>query len=394
MNKELLELLEKKKVLRSKLEAAKDLTAINALEKELDELNKQEEVLVARARIANKLNNNPGLGNPVPTPGNVPSEEDMYDTMAYRMAFMRYVCSNGAKELPGEYRSNANTTTTDVGAVIPTTIMNRIVEKMQAVGMILPLVTQTNLRGGVTYPTSTVKPVATWVAEGATSDKQKKSVTSITFAYHKLRCAVSITLETEQITLSAFEMSLVNGIAEAMVKALEEAIINGNGTGQPKGILKEDVPEERSVVLAGFALTYEDVVKAEAALPLAYENNAVYVMTKKTFMNFAGQVDNNGQPVAKVNYGASNAPERYILGRKVICCDYLPNLDANTTVNTAVALIFDLKDYAVNTNYVMGLKQYEDNDTEDQIFKSVMLADGKVIDNNGLVVIKTPATKG
>lgn len=69
MNKELLELLEKKKVLRSKLEAAKDLTAINALEKELDELNKQEEVLVARARIADKLNKNPGLGNPVPTPG-------------------------------------------------------------------------------------------------------------------------------------------------------------------------------------------------------------------------------------------------------------------------------------------------------------------------------------
>ena len=42
----------------------------------------------------------------------------------------------------------------------------------------------------------------------------------------------------------------------------------------------------------------------------------------------------------------------------------------------------------------MGLKQYEDNATEAQIFKSVMLADGKVIDNNGLVVIKTPATKG
>ena len=349
---------------------------------------------MARARIANKLNNNPGLGNPVPTPGNVPSEEDMYDTMAYRMAFMRYVCSNGAKELPGEYRSNENTTTTDVGAVIPTTIMNRIVEEMEAIGMILPLVTQTNLRGGVTYPTSTVKPVATWVAEGATSDKKKKSVEGITFAYHKLRCAVSITLETDQMALSAFEMSLAKGIADAMVKALEKAIINGSGTGQPKGILKETVPEGQTVVLEGFALTYEDVVKAEAALPLAYENNAVYVMTKKTFMNFVGQVDTNGQPIAKVNYGAANAPERYILGRKVICCDYLPNLDANSAVNTAVALIFDMKDYAINTNYVMGLKQYEDNDTEDQIFKSVMLADGKVIDNNGLVVIKTPATKG
>ena len=87
------------------------------------------------------------------------------------------------------------------------------------------------------------------------------------------------------MALSAFEMSLAKGIADAMVKALEKAIINGSGTGQPKGILKETVPEGQTVVLEGFALTYEDVVKAEAALPLAYENNAVYVMTKKTFMN-------------------------------------------------------------------------------------------------------------
>lgn len=394
MNKELLEILEKKKVLRSKLEAAQNIAELTALEKELDELNKTEEMLVARAKLANKLNVNPALGTPVPTPANVNPEEDMYDSMAYRMAFMRYVCSNGSKQLPGEYRSNANTTTSDIGAVIPTTIVNRITEKMQAVGMILPLVTQTNLRGGVTYPKSTVKPVATWVAEGATSDKQNKTVGGVTFAYHKLRCAVSISLEADEMALSAFEASLVNGIAEAMVKGLEEAIIDGDGTGKPKGIMQETVPDGQTVTLAGFELTYDDVIKAEAALPLAYENNAVYVMTKKTFMSFAGQVDKNGQPIGKVNYGTGSNPERYILGRKVICCDYLPNLDENTAVNTAVAFIFDLKNYAINTNYTMGLKQYEDDNTEDQIFKSVMLADGKVIDNNGLVVIKTPATKG
>lgn len=395
MNKELLEVLEKKKVLRSKLDAAKTIGEINSLEQELDELNKQEEVLVARSRIADKLNKNPGLGTPVPTPANNNEpEEDMYDTMAYRMAFMRYVCSNGVKDLPGEYRSNANTLTTDIGAVIPTTIMNRIIEKMEAVGMILPLVTQTNLKGGVTYPTSTVKPVATWVNEGKGSDKQKKTVGSVTFAYHKLRCAVSISLETDQMALSAFEASLVSGVAEAMVKALEQAIINGSGIGQPKGILQETPNDGQSIVLAGFALTYKDVVKAEAALPLAYENGAVYVMAKKTFMSFAGQVDANGQPIAKVNYGVGNAPERYILGRKVICCDYLPNLDENTAVSTAVAFIFDLKDYAVNTNYVLGLKQYVDEETDDKVFKSIMLADGKVIDKNGLVVINTPASKG
>ena len=50
-----------------------------------------------------------------------------------------------------------------IGAVIPTTILNKIIEKMEAVGMILPLVTRTAYKGGVSIPTSTAKPVASWV---------------------------------------------------------------------------------------------------------------------------------------------------------------------------------------------------------------------------------------
>ena len=396
MNKELLEILQKKKELGARIERAKTTEELKELELELAKLNQEQEVLVERARLASQINSDPGIGTPVPTPGKAPAgvTASMYDTPEYRSAFMKYVLSGGKEEIPATYRAAGTTATTDVGAVIPTTVMNRIIEKMEAVGMILPLVTRTNLKGGIAYPTSTVKPVATWVTEGATSAKQKKTVTQITFTYHKLRCAVAITLEVDQMALAAFEAALVANIAEAMTKALEQAIINGSGTGQPKGILAETPDEGKKIVLGAFAFTYDDAVKAEGALPLAYENGAVYVMTKKTFMSFAGQVDKNGQPIAKVNYGTGGTPERFILGRRTICCEYLPTLDASTEVNTVVAFLFNLKDYALNTNYNLGMKKYEDNDTDDMIMKAIMLADGKVLDKGSLVTIQTPASKG
>ena len=249
------------------------------------------------------------------------------------------------------------------------------------------LIKRGDLRGGVTYPQSTVKPVAKWVAEGATSEKQKKTVTGITFAYHKLRCAVSMTLEAETTSLAVFEQAIISNIAEAMIIGLEKGIVGGSATGQPQGIIKETVPADR-VITVTKALTYADVVNAEAALPQAYEPNAKWVMTKKTFMTFVGQTDSAGQPIARVNYGTTGAPERYILGRPVICCDYLEALSASTAKDTVVAFLFDLRNYAINTNYKMGLKKYEDNETDDQVLKAILLADGKVIDNNGLVLVK------
>ena len=95
--------------------------------------------------------------------GSHETAEDKYATMQYRKAFMDYVVRGTA--IPTEYRADAVTKTTDVGAVIPTTVLNQIVEKLESTGMILALVTRTAYKGGVAIPVSTVKPVATWVAE-------------------------------------------------------------------------------------------------------------------------------------------------------------------------------------------------------------------------------------
>ena len=367
----------------------------NAKMEEIKELdNKFEEgskatanlnALKDNAKVTNLENNSKNIigGTVLANTNNI--EEDLTNSVEYRKAFMNYV-SRGV-EMPREFmNANENTKTTDASVMIPTTVLEKIIEKIEATGMILPLVTRTSIKGGVTVPTSTVKPVASWVAEGATSDKQKKPVQgTITFAYYKLRCAVSMSLEMDTMALPVFETTLINNVVEAMTKAIEQSIINGTGVGQPKGILKETPNEGQSLEID--AIDYDTLIDAESALPLEYESGAVYCMTKKTFMAYQGMKDSAGQPIARVNYGIGGKPERTLLGRQVILCNYLPSFDTATS-QEAFAFLFNFKDYVLNTNLNMTMKRYEDNDTDDQVTKAIMLVDGKVLQKDSLVILK------
>ena len=319
-----------------------------------------------------------------------PDVLDRYDTDEYKRAFMNYVLTG--KKIPAELTNvDANTKTSDVGAAIPTTTLQKIYEKIEATGMILPRVTHTSYKGGVTVPTSSAKPTASWVAEGAGSDKQKKALGSITFAYHKLRCAISMSLEVSIVTYPMFESQFVANVAEAMVKAEEQAIISGSGSGQPKGITKETAPTGQNIDIAAAttALAYTDLVKAEALLPQAYDADAVWCMTKKTFFEqIVGMVDDKKQPVARVNYGLSGKPVYSLFGREVVLVgDYLPSFTASVTADTIFAFIFNFKDYLWNENLGMTFRKYTDNATDDEVTVALALVDGKCVDTNSLVTL-------
>lgn len=317
--------------------------------------------------------------------------EDFSNTTEYRKAFMNYATKGIS--IPGEFKNaNANTKTADVGAVIPQTVLSKIIEKMESTGMILPLITRTSYKGGVSIPTSTVKPVATWVAEGVGSDRQKKTTGSITFQYYKLRCAISNSLEVETMALDVFETTFINNVVEAMTKALEQAIITGTGVGQPKGILKETVAAGQNVdITKAGKLEYKTLISAEAALPLAYESGAVWFMTKKTFMEFVGMVDLQGQPIARVNYGINGQADRTLLGRRVVLNDYMTSYDGTGATEHIFAFLFNPSDYVLNSNLNMTIKRYEDNETDDMVTKALMLVDGKVVDVNSLVTLTKKA---
>lgn len=296
-------------------------------------------------------------------------------SMEYRKAFQKFIAT-------GNMEKRDSTTTTDVGVVIPENLVNKILEKMEKLGTVLNLVTHTNFAVGQSIPKDGVKPVATWVAEGAGSEAQKKGLNgSVIFASHKLRCEVRMSEEVANMTLSAFETLFIKQVSEAMVRAKEDAIIAGDGNGKPTGILAGEVPEGQAIE---GALSYKLLCDAEAALPEEYEANAKWAMTKKQFMAFIGMVDSQKQPIARVNYGIDGKPERYLLGREVVITASM----ANRTVD---AMIYDFSDYILNTNYNLGVKHAQDWDNEDHKTKAVEACDGKSIDNGSLVTLKVTA---
>ena len=378
MNKRLEEILQRKEEIRSLLSDEKNKNLnFDELEKEIRELDEEEKEIRRRQTIINNI----GSGMTTRTNTAKPAKANIYDSEEYRHAFMNYVCRG--EKIPQEFRSDEVTATTDIGALVPSVTLNKIIEKLEAYGMILPLVTRTAYKTGLSIPTSNVKPEATWVAEGAGSDKQKKTLSgTITFSHFKLRCAVAVTLEIENMAYSAFETTLVNNVVEAMAKALEKAIISGTGVGQPTGILKEDAKGTKIEVSK---IDYKTLVNAEAELPMEYESGAVWCMTKKTFMAFIGMTDTNGQPIARVNYGFAGKAERSLLGRTVVLTNYLDNYSDTLEANKVFAFLYNFSDYTLNTNFQVGMKTYEDNDTDDIIRKSIMVCDGKPIIYDSLV---------
>lgn len=360
---------------------------IESIDVELRELETQ----LANCDLPASEQNPIGLRS-VGSNNNNDAEEDIYSSVGYRKAFMKSIVT-GQKI---DFRADQTTATTDSGVstVIPTNLANYIMEKFEQLGKIYNRVVKTSYPVGQTIPTDGVKPVATWVLEGASSDSQKKTLGGvITFSHFKLRCEIRFTEEVNTMTLPMFEALFIKQVSEAMLRAIEASIVDGNGSTQPKGILNETAPSGQAIeVAATEGLTYKLLCDVEAAIPEQYETSAVWVMTKKTFMAFMAMVDQNGQPIARVNYGIGGAVERTLLGREVIL--YTPqtgsklgNYADTVTADQIFAFLVDFGEYVLNTNYNLGIQNAIDWDNEDHKTKAVLACDGKLLRADSLITL-------
>lgn len=313
---------------------------------------------------------------------------DPYDTSEYRSAFMDYV-SRGVESEGLEFRET--TGTSDLGAVIPTTILNRIVERLRDYGHIWSRVTKTSVQGGVDIPISRTKPTASWVSSGTASKQKKTTSGKISFRYHKLQCTVAVELIADTVSLSIFEETVTENIYEAMIVALEESIINGTGDGQPLGITKDtNIPETQIVEItpADFG-KYNKWTELYGKMPRNYRNRSVLITSDNDWSKYLlGMVDEVGQPVGRVNYGIDGTQSEKLLGKEVIAVeDYLPSID-DAAEGEIVAILVSLEEYMFNSNMQMLFKRYFDESTDEWISKSTLIGDGRLSDPHGVVLIK------
>lgn len=377
-----------------------DLETLKLLNEEMDDLNayaeelrkKESDAVEKRKQIADKINNDEITTNIIQEEvtktnlvENRKGDNNMntqFDSIEYRNAFMQFAKTGQMNE---EFRSVAMTSGNS--AVIPVTVLNQIVEKLESYGNILPLVTKMNYPAGVAIPTSELASPAVWTTETDMTTTgvavEGKVTGSVTFAAFPLVKAIGLSFLARVQTLSAFEAAIANNVSAAMAKAMEAAIISGSGSGQPKGILKETVTNK---VELSKTLSFDDFIKIKKAIPAAYRNGAVIVMNEATFWDFMNVVDKNGQPVARTNQGLDGNVNYEIYGTKVVVTDWMKDLTSAANGET-VAFVVQLDKYVMNTAYDIDLVTYIDNATRNKVYQSVAAVDGKLVDKNGLVFI-------
>lgn len=326
---------------------------------------------------------------------NEPQQEtntDAYDTVAYRTAFMNFACRGVA--IPADLR--ATTTTTDVSAVIPTSIIHEIIKEVKAYGNLYAAVRKLSVQGGVQIPILSLKPTASWIGETSASAAQKlEAKTSITFNYFGLECKIAQTLLASVTTLEMFQEIFVPLATEAMAKALDIAIMNGTGVGQPLGITVDTrVPSSNKITLSAEDFTSWSAWKKKVfgKMKKSYRDGNFY-MAQGTFDGYIdGMVDQNGQPIGRVNYGIDGA-ENYRFGGKVVETveDEVIKAYDDAANGDVVAVFVKPTDYAINSNMEMQAVKWIDNDTNEVKNKLILVCDGKLVDPHGVIIIKKGA---
>lgn len=409
MKKQLETMLQKKEARKAELversKTSEDIVELRSIHAEMEGLN--DEITELRGMLAALPDETP-QGTP-PTPeepqarsfnpiatysmGTPPTkrqqEEDIYATVEYRTAFMNYVTKG--TPIPEEYRaqtdearSNELTVVGDVAAVIPTNLLNQVIEDITVEGKILARVTQTSLKGGVEIPIAEINPTATWLnSESTTSDEQKaKMEAKLTFGYHVLEAKVALGLLTATVSLPVFEATVVKQLKKAMLRAIEESIVVGSGSGQPLGFTKlTNLPEEQIIKFTPETIgTVTQWAEAEAAIPEAHEDSVIYVMSKQTWEKYLnGMTDSTGQ---KIGLGRINEKgQKLINGREVLVTDRFPGFD-KCEDEGIFGVIIDLSQYMLNSNLAMYYKKYFNEDTNKWIHKALMIVDGKFAAGN------------
>lgn len=375
--------------------------SINQLIEEQDELIRSYDALIEEEeKRAAAANNADPVATPAAPANGTPmaqfnmtaqrAEEDPHNTMEYRRAFMRF-CQTGEWGM----RADAVTLATDGSKVIPTTLMKEIVKDLKVRGVIYNRVRKLNVQGGVEFPILSLKPVATWIADGTGSERKKTQANgSVIFNYYGLECKVATSLIVSVTSLTEFEDTIKDLIVEAMLAELDNAIIAGTGSGQPLGITKDTrVTSGQKVAMTAEQIgTWAAWKAALAKIPLAYKAGSIIAMAAQTWEQYVdGMTDLQGQPIARTNYNITDGiPERFA-GREVLQVepDTIKDFDS-AAAGDVVAIAFRPSDYAVNSNMAMVVKRYFDEDKNQWVDKAILIADGKLVDATGVILI----TKG
>lgn len=332
-----------------------------------------------------------------------PAEQDKLSTMEYRSAFKDYV-QKGIRSEVLNIRADEQVST-DLGILLPNTIVQDIITDVEKVyGQLYSRVKHTNVKGGVQYPIGAFSANLVWgVADkehGVSANQKAGGVTDyVTFSYHIGEIRIAQSLLQTVVSIEAFEKELVKALVEAYVRAMDLAILEGDGNGKPEGILNAELPEGHEIEFTADEMTDWKSWKTKlfAKIPLAMRSaKPEFVMTANTFeANIETLEDSQGRPVARELSNPVNGDTvcRF-WGKEVVLVE--ESASFKSFDEAAAGEVFGIywipeKAYAINTNMQFGYKRYFDENTNQYITKALVIVDGKALDTNYVYLLKKAA---
>ena len=241
----------------------------------------------------------------------------------YRSAWLKNIRGMELNEI--EKRA-LTTVAGSAGAVVPTTTVNKIIEKVKEFCPIINKIELLHVKGVVTIPAEGTTADAKKHAEGAAITADADTLLNVTLSGYEITKLVTISKSVETMSIDAFETWLVNKIARKVSDQIDNLVFNGSGTGEAQGVNAIAWDATNSVTVAkSAALTEANVTGAVALMKAGYFANAEWYMSSTTFFaDFHPLMNNSKNNVVTETNGTYR-----IMGKPV-------NFDERITLHEAI----------------------------------------------------------
>ena len=228
-----------------------------------------------------------------------------------------------------EKRGDEFNNSTNAAAVLPTQTLNEVLKKARTMGGLLAEARAFNMPTKIAIPIATPSANAAWHTEGDPVDTEKASIAKITFDGYEILKIFSISVKVKTMSIDAFESYLADELTACVMGTIEDALVNGTGSGQGTGLEAITWTEGTNLITCPAEVTggfYTWVVEAAALLPRGYSKGAKWAMNNKTLYNrFYGCVDETGRSIFVSD--AQREAINYVLGFEVVVDDNIADDD-------------------------------------------------------------------
>lgn len=329
--------------------------------------------------------------------------DDPFNTMEYRKAFMRYAQTGEAIPTNLYQRDGVPASTNTLGATIPTTVLNEFINEIRLVyGNLYAKVRKLNIPGAVKVPIAELQATFKWINETTVSPRQDAGEINdfVMFEYNMAEIRVAQTLLSSIVTIDLFEREIVRIMMKAYLRAMDTAIVNGTGNGQMLGILNDPrVMNQANNIITMSASDINNWTqwrkKFFAKLPLGYRAGEFIFPLGTVDAYLETMADANNNPIFKqstgleVMDGDARNPHGRFFGREISLVepDIITDFDSASS-GDVIGIFWQPEEYAINTNMQFGMRRYFDEEKNEWVNKMLTIVDGKVLNPRGFYIIK------